>query len=136
MSLGETTTTRATCGSMIRAISHAFPHTSNTTRSSEPRLAANSSNTSGRVAIRPAERTPPASAIATSQKSRCTSNPIALTRTPFLDSDHTGEPWANDTDGSALAAQPGQSQGRPPNSRALTPIVESGLPTLRSPEGP
>jgi len=33
-------------------------------------------------------------------------------------------------------ARQGQSQGRPPNSRALTPIVESGLPTLRSPEGP
>ena len=34
VSLGETTTTRATCGSMIRAISHALPVTSNTTRSS------------------------------------------------------------------------------------------------------
>ena len=31
VSLGETTTTRATCGSMIRAISHALPVTSNTT---------------------------------------------------------------------------------------------------------
>src|SRR5262249_20787274 len=45
-------------------------------------------------------------------------------------------PWANDTDRSALAAQPGHSQGRPPNSRAPTPILESALPTLRSPAGP
>jgi NADPH:quinone reductase-like Zn-dependent oxidoreductase len=65
---------------MIRAISHALPVTSNTTRSSEPRLAANSSSTSGRVAIRPAEQPCLSSAIATSQKSRCTSSPIALTR--------------------------------------------------------
>jgi hypothetical protein len=136
VSLGETTTTRATCGSMLRAISHAFPHTSNTTRSSAARLAANSSMTSGRVTIRPADRTLPSSAMATSQKSRCTSSPIDLTRTPFAEFDDTGEPRANDTDGSALAAQPGQSQRRPPNSRALTPIVESGLPTMRSPKGP
>src|SRR5687768_10180597 len=110
VSLGETTITRATCGSMIRAISHALPVT--TTRSTPARLCANSSNTSGRVAIRPADRTLPASAIATSQKSRCTSNPIALTCTPLADNtDEPGEPWANDTDGYALAAQPGQSQG-------------------------
>jgi len=31
VSLGETTITRLTCGSMIRAISHALPVTSNTT---------------------------------------------------------------------------------------------------------
>jgi len=122
---------------MIRAISHALPVTYNTTRSSVVRLCAKSSNTSGRVAIRPAERTRPSSALATSQKSRCTSSPIALTIAPFVDdNDDTGELWANDTDGSALAAQPGQSQGRPPKPRALTPIVESGLPALRSPEGP
>src|SRR3954470_9749370 len=64
---------------MIRAISHALPVTSSTTRSSVPRLCANSSITSGRVAIRPADRTLPCSAIATSQKSRCTSSPIDLT---------------------------------------------------------
>src|SRR4051812_8437616 len=121
---------------MIRAIFHGLPVTSSATRSSAARLAANASSTSGRVAIRPADRTLPSSAIATTQKSRCTSSPIALTRAPFADVNDTGEPWANDTDGSALAAQPGQSQGRPPNCRALTPILESGLPTLRSPEGP
>jgi hypothetical protein len=78
VSAGLTTTTRATCGARIRAISHALPVTSNATRSVAARLCANSSNCSGVVAIRPAERTAPSSTIATSQKSRCTSNPIAL----------------------------------------------------------
>src|SRR6188768_349552 len=97
---------------MILAISHALPVTSNTTRSVLARLRANNSITSGRVSIRPADLTRPCSAIATSQKSRCTSSPIALTFAPSVDdTDDSGELWANDTDGSALAAQPGQSQG-------------------------
>jgi len=76
------------------------------------RLCANISITSGRVSKRLPDRTLPASAIATSQKSRCTSSPIALTLAPSVDdTDDSGELWANDTDGSALAAQPGQSQG-------------------------
>src|SRR4051794_27212019 len=37
---------------------------------------------------------------------------------------------------SALAAQPGQSQGAATDLSGSKPIVESGLPTLRSPEGP
>src|SRR5207253_8676083 len=54
---------------------------------------------------------------ATSQKSRCTSNPIDLpitfTSTSFNDL-QSGENWrANDTDRYVLAAQLGQSQGRP-----------------------
>ena len=49
VSLGETTITRATCGSRIRAIAHALPVTSNATRSRGSRLCANSSNASGRV---------------------------------------------------------------------------------------
>ena len=59
MSLGETTITRATCGSRIRAISHALPVTSSATQSRGSRLCANSSSASGRAAIRPAERTRP-----------------------------------------------------------------------------
>jgi hypothetical protein len=56
---------------------------------------------------------------------------------PFVDiTDDSGELWANDTDGSALAAQPGQSQGAATDFSGSKPIVESGLPTLRSPEGP
>jgi hypothetical protein len=49
------------------------------TRSSEPRLRAKSLSCSGVASIRPAERTSPTSAIATSQNSRWTSNPSALT---------------------------------------------------------
>ena len=79
VSLGLTTITWATWGSTIRAISKALPVTSSTTRSSRPRLPANSSSASGVVSIRPAERTSPPSAIATSQKSRWTSKPMALT---------------------------------------------------------
>jgi hypothetical protein len=81
VSSGLTTITRATCGSRILAISHAPPVTSSATRSSRPRLRANSSSVSGVVAIRPAGRTAPASTIATSQKSRCTSKPIDLLTT-------------------------------------------------------
>jgi hypothetical protein len=41
----------------------------------------------------------------------------------------------NDIDGSALAAQPGKSQGRPPKSPGSnSPIVQNGLPNLRSPK--
>jgi hypothetical protein len=70
VSLGETTITRATCGSRIRAIAHALPVTSNATRSRGSRLCATSSSASGLVAIRPAERSRPSATIATSQKSR------------------------------------------------------------------
>jgi hypothetical protein len=70
VSLGDTTITRATWPSMIRAISHALPVTSSATQSRGSRLWANSSSGSGRAAIRPAERTRPSATIATSQKSR------------------------------------------------------------------
>src|SRR3954447_23339045 len=55
---------------------------SKATTSSLATLAANSSSVGTRVAIRPAERTRPSSAIATSQKSRCTSNPSPRTTLP------------------------------------------------------
>jgi hypothetical protein len=45
--------------------------------------------------------------------------------------------WANDTDGSALKAQPDKSQGRPqksPGSNAHRPTT--GLPNMRSPKSP
>src|SRR3954447_22464051 len=44
--------------------------------------------------------------------------------------------WANDIDGSALAAQPGKSQGRPLKRPGSKPIVQNGLPNLRSPRKP
>jgi hypothetical protein len=82
VSLGETTITRATCGSRIAAIAHALPVTSNATWSRGSRLCANSSSACGVVAIRPAERNRPSATIATSQKSRCTSRATALTSPP------------------------------------------------------
>ena len=93
-------------------------------------------------AIRPAERTRPSSTIATSQKSRCTSSPTALTRILLARSTTRENRWANDTDGSALAAQPGKSQGRPPKSpgshahRAKRPAQPafSQRPLSQSPE--
>jgi hypothetical protein len=77
VSPGLTTTTLTTCGSRSDD-RHAPPETSNATRSSRPKLAASTPSASGGLSTRPAERTPPFSQIATSQKSRCTSNPIAL----------------------------------------------------------
>ncbi len=47
-------TTSPTCGAMMRAIASALPVASSTTRSSEPRLCANSSSSAGRAATRPA----------------------------------------------------------------------------------
>ena len=40
---------------------------------------------------------------------------------PLSSINTSGERWANDIDGFALAAQPGTSQGRPPKSRAHSP---------------
>jgi hypothetical protein len=44
--------------------------------------------------------------------------------------------WANDTDGFALEAQPGQSQERPLKSRARSPSRKNALPNMRSPKTP
>src|SRR5215204_6492625 len=44
--------------------------------------------------------------------------------------------WANDIDGSALAAQPGTSQGRPLKSPGAKPIAQAAGPTCVSPNGP
>src|SRR5439155_22943833 len=93
------------------------------TRSRGSRLEANSSSCSGVVSTRPAERTSPPSAIATSQKSRCTSNPIALpallTSSSPLDVELAEKQRANDNDRYVLTAHPGKSQGRPPNLPGL-----------------
>ena len=43
---------------------------------------------------------------------------------------------ANDIDGSALAAHPGPSQGRPIEKPGSKPIHNHGLPILRSPREP
>jgi hypothetical protein len=88
VSPGLTTTTPATWGSRIPTISHALPVTSNATRSVENKLSANTPSASGVDATRPADRTFPSSQTATSQKSKCTSRPIALptpATSPLLD---------------------------------------------------
>ena len=77
VSSGLTTITRFTCGSRIRATSQQLPVTSNATRSLGSRLSASVASPSGVLGTRPAERTRPSSQIATTQKSRCTSRPIA-----------------------------------------------------------
>src|SRR5439155_15115152 len=83
------------------------------TRSRGSRLEANSSSCSGVVSTRPAERTSPPSAIATSQKSRCTSNPIALpallTSSSPLVVELAEKQRANDNDRYVLTAHPGSS---------------------------
>jgi hypothetical protein len=54
----------------------------------------------------------PASQIAISQKSRWTSSPMNRTSAPFTRLRRESR-WANDKNGFGLAAQPGESQGRP-----------------------
>ena len=48
----------------------------------------------------------------------------------------TGEVGLHDNYGSALAAQPGGSQGRPANNTSSQLIVRIGLPTLHAPSAP
>src|SRR3954447_1273 len=128
-------TTSATCGSRILAIANGLPVASSTTRSVGARLCANSSSCCGVVAIRPAERARPPSAIATWQKSRCTSNPIDLPTTTSRLDDTTAEfGGQNDTYGFALAAHPGESQGRPVTPAGSQPIRIPGLPGRVLPE--
>jgi hypothetical protein len=85
--------------------------------------------------------TAPASQIATSQKSRCTSNPIALPSDPLTT---TSSPrWTGRTSGRTTTTDtcsrhnPGKPQGRPretsPRSKR---IVQSGLPGCVLPESP
>src|SRR5215211_2498140 len=130
---------------MIRAISHAFPVTSNATRSSGPRLAANSSIRSGVVAIRPAERSSPSSTSATSQKSRCTSNPIDLpiTALPSTRLDRPGDavgkrhrpiraPGATGQVAAAATEKP--ALDRPSSKNRPTQHAFSQRPLSRSPD--
>ncbi len=137
VSCGLTTTTRATWGSMMRAISHAPPVTSTTTRSCGPRLPAKSSSDSGVVSIRPGGSDLPVlddrdltEATVNIQTDR--SHLLLLLLWLLLGENR----WANDSDGFVLSAPPGKSQGRPPKSRARSPSTRTGLPSLRSPRRP
>jgi hypothetical protein len=136
VSLGETTITRATYGSMMRAIAHALPVTSSATRSLGSRLCANNSNATARVAIRPPERSRPSATIATSQsRDGHPALPLSRALLPSLVERENG--WANDIDGSALAACSTAGQRatrrlpRPPRAAGFRAYVR---PTMRMSE--
>ena len=145
VSSGETTTTRFTCGSRILATSQQLPVTSNATRSDATRLSASELTPSGVAGTRPAERTSPSSQIATSQKSRCTSRPIA--RPTHLGHSHLSPPQLeltmrenqrdNDTDRYELAAQSRQVAGAAERkARARSPSIKTAYPSAFSQEAP
>jgi hypothetical protein len=123
---GLETTTRPTCCSSSRTIASVLPVASRATSSLKHRLSANSRSASGVVWIRPAWRTTLSSQMATWASSRWTSRPMHR-RIPLLPSSSLpGEHrQANDTYGSALAAQPGESQGRPCTNSGSQPIERS-----------
>src|SRR6185295_987814 len=134
--LGLASTTRATCGSMIRAIASALAVASIATSSVGARLRANNSSAAGVVKIRPAARTAPASAIATSQKSRCTSIPILRTITSLVvDNGSRGGGRSRQLRIRALST-PGHSRGRPTTNCGLSAHRNSGLPSQRSHRAP
>jgi hypothetical protein len=123
---------------MIRAISHAFP-----SPQAPPDHPGPSCNRTARAA-RAWSRSGPPSGPHHPRRSRPHKNPgarptrpISPQPPPSTRSMERETPWANDTDGSALAAQPDKSQGRPPKSpgsNAHRPRI--GLPTMRSPREP
>ena len=97
---------------------------------SAPDSDANSSSRSGVVAIRPAERSAPPSTIATSQKSRCTSNPIALPTDPTSPS--SSDEWRTSgrtttTDACSRHIRASRRGGHR-NSPSSKLIVQNGLP--------
>src|ERR1019366_1734533 len=147
VSSGLTTITRCTNGSRIRATSQQLPVTSNATRSLGSRLAANALSPSGVLGTRPAERTTPSSQIATTQKSRCTSRPIArpthlINATLHLHTMMVDTRWENQREKRhrpirARTLNPGKSQGRPKDKHGLEAHRQKRPTRLRSPkEGP
>ena len=122
--------------SRIRAIAHALPVTSNATQSRASRLWANSSSASGRVWIRPAERSRPSATIATSQKSRWTSSATALTRflLALVDSGRTGGQTTS-TDPRSQRNQASRRGGHR-KARARSPSRKAACPTCVLPKAP
>jgi hypothetical protein len=146
VSSGLTTTTRFTCGSRIRATSQQLPVTSNATRSDGSELSANVPRPSGVLGTRPAERTCPSSQIATTQRSRSTSKPIArpthLTKaipTPpptWLTVSGRTSGTTTQTDTSSKL-NPGKSRGRPNEKHGLEAHRSNyGLPVCVLPRSP
>ena len=146
VSSGLTTTTRSTYGSRIRATSQQLPVTSNATRSVGARLSASVLNPSGVLGTRPAERTFPSSQIATTQKSRCTSRPIArpthLTNASshlhqlVVDTERENQREKRHRPIRAPTLNPGKSQGRPNEKHGLEAHRQNGLPVCVLPRRP
>jgi hypothetical protein len=136
VSLGETTITRATCGSRIRAIATHCP--------SPPTRPGRADRDSARTAQAPpvwSRSAPPTQPTLLGEDRHLTEIAMHIQRyRPHLVllavGDEWQNRWANDIDGSALAAQPGKSQGRPQKLPGSKPIVQNGLPNLRSPRKP
>ena len=119
------------------ACSQALPVTSSATRSAAPRLCTNSSSCSGLVSIRRAERTSPSSAIATSQNSRWTSNPIARACSSFRS---LGGRTDGQTTSTHSRSQRNRTSRRGGHRKARAPTRPSSSKNRpaqpRSPEGP
>jgi len=147
VSSGLTTITRSTNGSRIRATSQQLPVTSNATRSVSNRLSASSRSPSGVLGTRPAERTLPSSQIATTQKSRCTSRPIARP-THLVNANAIAPPptvgwfdtrWENQRDNDTDRYELDRSiqarrRGGQPKSPGSKPIAKNGLPVCVLPK--
>src|SRR4051794_30948633 len=113
----------------------ALPVASTTTSSSLVRPRAKPSSPDRVMSTRPCGRSRPSSHTTTSAKVRWMSIPITrFMRLPSVRGHGSG--GRHDTYGSALAAQPGGSQGRPATNPSSWLILCIGLPTLRAPGAP
>jgi len=134
-SVGETTITRATCGSRIAAIAHALPDLQRdpVIRGQAPRkqLKRLGPRLDAAPRAQPALRDDRDLAEVAMDIQRYRSHSILLVV------DGWKKRWANDSDGSALAAQPGKSQGRPMKSPGSnTPIAQTACPACVLPKAP
>src|SRR4051795_10758642 len=113
----------------------ALPVASTTTSSSLVRPRAKPSSPDRVMSTRPCGRSRPSSRTTTSAKVRWMSIPITrLMRLPPVRGRGSG--GRHDNYGSALAARPGGSQGRPATNPSSRPVEWIGLPTLRAPGAP
>jgi hypothetical protein len=135
VSVGDTTITATTCGSISRLISQALPVTSSATRSRASRLSANSLTAAGFVSIRPAERTPPRSAIATSQKSMWTSSAMSRTCSPARRRARTSGQTTS-THPRSQRNRTGRRGGHRTKARARSPSSKPACPSRVLPEAP
>ena len=110
-----------TCGATKRTTAAVLPVASSTTTSSGRSVLANATTAScSRTTLRPG-LSRPSSRIALTAKLRCTSRP--MTRISHLPATwKAGANGQHDNYGSALAAHPGKSRGRPDTTRARSSV--------------